>query len=126
MAGDGPSKDSDEQLDHQTIISKPKESPLDVLLNKFLTYIRSQDTFGKGAAPFNLGGKGKANSVPGGIISSFIKYLAYIFLILKINEMMFFSKPAITQLTIQGTPLELSTVYDKKRLGNTSFAIQIK
>ena len=47
-------------------------------------------------------------------------------MVLKLNEMIFFSSPSILQLTLQGTPLELSTIYSEKKLGNTSFAIQIK
>ena len=87
--------------------TKPKDSPLVKVMNKFLNYVRSYDTFGVGAPPFNLGGKGKANSIPGGVISAFIKMLSLIFLILKLNEMIFFANPSILQLTIQGTPLEL-------------------
>ena len=94
--------------------------------NSLLNYVRSHDTFGVGAPPFNLAGKGKANSIPGGLVSSFIKILSFIFLVLKLNEMIFFSSPSILQITLQGTPLELSTVYGEKKLGNTSFAIQIK
>jgi hypothetical protein len=37
-----------------------------------------------------------------------------------------FTRPSISQLTIQGTPTELSNIYGEKQLGNTSFAIQIK
>ena len=40
--------------------------------------------------------------------------------------MIYFSDPTVTQISIQGTPEELATIYDKERLGNTSFAIQIK
>ena len=40
--------------------------------------------------------------------------------------MIFFANPSILQITIQGTPQELQTVYDAKKLGNTSFAIQVK
>ena len=103
-----------------------KLSPLTKLFNSLLNYIRSKDIYGVGAPPFNLGGQGTANSVPGGIVSSFIKVLSTIFLFLLLNEMIFFSKPSILQLTLQGTPTELSTIYDGERLGNTSFAIQIK
>jgi hypothetical protein len=40
--------------------------------------------------------------------------LGFIFLILKLNEMIFFANPSILQITIQGTPQELQTVYDAK------------
>jgi hypothetical protein len=112
--------------DHHGAKPGPKVSPLVMVWNAILNYIRSHDNFGVGAPPFNLGGKGKANSIPGGLVSSFIKILSFIFLVLKLNEMIFFSSPSILQITLQGTPLELSTIYDEKRLGNTSFAIQIK
>jgi hypothetical protein len=52
--------------------------------------------------------------------------LGFIFLVLKLNDMIFFATPSILQITIQGTPQELQTVYDAKKLGNTSFAIQVK
>ena len=40
--------------------------------------------------------------------------------------MIYFAEPAVTQISIQGTPGELATIYDGESLGNTSFAIQIK
>ena len=40
--------------------------------------------------------------------------------------MIFYESPSLAQITLQGTPTELSTIYDEEKLGNTSFAIQIK
>lgn len=48
------------------------------------------------------------------------------FFLFKLNEMIYWTKPTISQLTIQGTPAELSMIYGKEELGNTTFAIQIK
>ena len=55
-----------------------------------------------------------------------IKFLTITFFLFKLNEMYFFEKPSVSQITIQGTPTELTTVYGEEQLGNTSFAIQIK
>ena len=93
-------------------LKKRKQEPLSVktadkkppIVSRLITgvsgYIKSQDTFGVGAPPFNFGGKGKANSFPGGLVSSFIKVLSLIFLALKLNEMIFFSSPLVQQLTL--------------------------
>ena len=40
--------------------------------------------------------------------------------------MVYWTNPSVSQLTIQGTPTELTTIYGKEQLGNTSLAIQIK
>ena len=104
-----PRKHSD---DEELSSEKRKQEPLDIkpaekkpplvsrLVNGVLGYIRSQDTLGVGTPPFNFGGKGKANSVPGGLVSSSIKVLSVFFLALKINEMIFFSSPLVQQLTL--------------------------
>lgn len=99
--------------DHLEVKPGKRVSPLVKLFDGILNQIRSHDTFGVGAPPFNFGGKGKAKSLPGGLVSSFIKALGLIFFIMKLNEMVFFSNPSILQLTLQGTPLELTTIYDK-------------
>ena len=52
-----------------------------------------------------------------------IKFVTTTFLLLKLNEMIYFSQPYVSQITIQGTPKELNTVYGEKQLGNTTFAI---
>ena len=89
-------------------------------------WVKGYDQFGQGPAPFNLGGVGKATSVPGGLVGMGIKFLTTTFFLFKLSEMTQFTKPLVQQITIQGTPAELSKIYGEEQLGNTSFAIQIK
>ena len=56
-----------------------------------------------------------------------IKFVTITFFLFKLNEMIYCTNPSVSQLTIQGTPAELTTIYGEEELGvNTSFAIQIK
>ena len=85
--------------------------------------MQSWDTFGVSPAPFNFFGKPKSTSLLGGFVAMTIKFVTTTFLLLKLNEMIYFSQPYVSQITIQGTPKELNTVYGEKQLGNTTFAI---
>ena len=79
--------------------------------------------FGASVPPFNLSGKDEATTFLGGLISIAIIFFTLSFIIENLNQMIFFSEPVVSQISIQGTPLELSKIYEESNLGNTSFAI---
>ena len=96
------------------------------LKHKLLEKINSYDAFAQGPSPFNLGGKSKATTTAGGLVSLVMKFVTATFFLYKLNDMVFFEYPTVFQISIQGTPTELTTVYGEEKLGNTSLAIQIK
>ena len=102
---------------------KRKAKPSFDIVASTVNYIKSHDKFGVSTPPFNLGGKKSATTLFGGLLSIFIKFISYGFLFQKLNEMVYFSNPNVSEITIQGTPKELSTVYGVDQLGNTSFSI---
>ena len=91
--------------------------------DKLISKVKSYDVFATGLPPFSMNGKGKATTFLGGLCGFGIKIVSTALIIKKLNEMIFFSNPKVSQLTIQGTPIELSTIYGEKELGNTSFAV---
>lgn len=59
-------------------------------------------------------------------MSIFIYCLVGLYLIDKIREMTFFTRPAVNQVSVLGSPAELQMLYGERELGNTTFAIQVK
>ena len=59
----------------------------DWIINK----IKSYDKFGSSVPPFNLAGKTSASTFIGGIISLFIKYISYAYILMRLNQMIFFA-----------------------------------
>jgi len=74
----------------------------------------------------NFKGAETTKTFYGGFFSLIVKAIMLTFILNKFNEMLRFSAPAITQLLLQGTNVELSYMYGEEDLGNTSLAIQFK
>ena len=77
-----------------------KKAQEDGLLKKIYDKVREKinsfDTFAQGPAPFNLGGKGKANTTIGGLISLVIKFVTITFFLSKLNDMVYFNNPSVS------------------------------
>ena len=70
------------------------------LKGKVVAKINSYDTFAKGPSPFNLGGKGKATTTIGGLVSLVSAFVTLTFFLYKLNDMVFFENPTVSQITI--------------------------
>jgi hypothetical protein len=86
-------------------------------------WVKGYDFYGVPIAPMNFKGAETMKTFYGGFFSLAVKAIMLTFILNKFNEMLRFSAPAITQLLLQGTSVELGYMYGEEDLGNTSLAI---
>ena len=70
-------------------------------LNKqLIAKIKSYDSFGISAPPFNFGGMDRSTTVFGGLAAIMICFLSYAYICAKLDEMIYYTYPFVSTITI--------------------------